>query len=527
MKKLPSSWLFLFLIPISVGFFFHQGYYLSCNSYPADDQVDYLTQANWIKENGGVIKFPLQLITNNFTENRKHPLYSLVLSIIAEKDVSFFKNAKILEFAVSLLTITVLFIVAFKAFSLTTAVIATSIFAANKFIMEEFSLLVPDAMFPALVALSWFFIAKGFSEDKGRNFLWGMVFASIAFLSKPVGILILGSYLISSLVIYRRSLHRIKEFGLSLLVFIAVASPLLIRNFIIYKNPFYNNNTSLLWIDDRQQRRAVGFKENPPTVFDYLRSHKVRDEIINTKNGAIGLISNISLITLFEVRRLRYPVILLLLMVVGIFLDKNRRRALFSAVLFGSFYLFFSYNYKVSPHYRHIIPISFLIFFYVINALSKVLPKRVLLICVALISFLPLYVVIIEKKISPISEINVTNLEIPSEQAAFLYFAKDNFDDRTIIVKGNEERLAYEWYDSVHGVVIPHPYFATFEEFASFLKEKDVRYVVIGPSTALSFKGIYQNYFYADSGKMIIKAVPAGWKQVFTKYDRAFVFKIN
>jgi len=520
MRILPKSNLavlkYLVLVPIILGWFFYQGYYLSRNTYPFDDQADYLTYAIQIKESGGVLKFPYNLVTNNFTENRKHPLYSVLLAPFSQSDQIFFKNAKYSNFVLSFILILTIFGVTIKSFGAVPAIVAAVVFACNKFLVEEFAAVVPDSLFAMFVALSWFYIWKGLEESRSKNLIWGMVFCSLAFLAKPAGILILLSYIFGASVIYRLSIFKSKNFWLSLVAFFLISSPLIIRNILVYKNPFYNNNTSLLWIDNRQERRAVGFKENPPTALDYFKTHPIDKEISQLAQNSVKIISNVSLIALFEVQRLRYPILLLLFMLLGMFADPNRKRALFSLVLFGAFFVFFSYNYRVSPHYRHLIPVGFIFIVYPIFGLFKLKYLRSLKSLMVLVAFVPLLFAYQTGKIVPISRVEAGLIEMPSEQNALFLFAKENFNQDTIYIKGNEERLSYEWYTNIPGKKINHPYLNSFNELTTFIKENQIKYIILGPSTAYSFPQIYDEYFNYSSGRIKVMSTPKSWSLVLS-----------
>jgi|GEM_PF-4034448 len=509
---------FLLIIPVLVGLFFNQGYYLSRNPYPYDDQADYLKYAISIKENGGVLNFPYFLASNGFSENRKHPLFSLILSPLSIKSPEFFSNAKIVTLAISILSLITIYIIGLFSFGVIPALIASVIFASNKFLLEEFALVVPDSLFTITTALSWYFYSNGFGQEKSRlkNFVLGGIFCALGFLSKPAGILVFGSFAISFLILLKKQNLKIKLLAISLFAFVLVCLPLFIRNTVTYKNPLYNNNTSLLWIDNRQERRAESFKTNPPTIINYFKTRALDLELSSVIQSARRLPSNISLIALFEVRQARFVFILLIAMLIGMLLDRNKPRALFSFILFSAFFLFFTYNFRVSPHYRHLIPIAIVFLYYPAYIIQQILGnKKAIYLLLLAVSFIPLAISYSNKRIIKISALDFFNVEIPSDQKNFLSFAKKTFLDSTIFVLGNEERLSYDWMEKVPGKKIPHPFLENFKEMEEFLLKNNAQYVVIGPSTAFSFPEIYNQYFLYDSGRTEILKTPQNWKLVF------------
>jgi hypothetical protein len=506
-------------IPILVGLFFNQGYYLSRNPYPYDDQADYLKYAISIKENGGVFNFPLFLASNGFSENRKHPLYSLLLSPLSSKSTEFFSYAKGVNLIITILLLFTVYIVGFFSFGFIPALISAVVFATNKFILEEFSLVVPDSLFTITTAVSWYFYSTGFVDENSRlkRVVFGSIFCALGFLAKPAGILVFSSYIISFLILFRKEKLKIKLLATSIFIFMSVCSPLLIRNAITYKNPLYNNNTSLLWIDNRQERRAEDFKTNPPTLVDYFRTHSIRSEMVTLVKNARRLPSNISLIILFEVQKARFVFLLLLIMFLGMVLDKNRSRAVFSFILFWVFFLFFSYNFRVSPHYRHLIPISTIFLYYPLYVIQRMIGgKKTVYIFVLLCSFVPLIIALKEKRVIQISSLDFFIVELPSDQKNFLSFAKSAFSNNTQFVLGNEERLSYDWMESVPGKKIAQPFLASFKDMEDFLLQNNVNFIVVGPSTVFSFPEVYSRYFLYDSGRVKVLETPQNWKLVFT-----------
>jgi hypothetical protein len=70
--------------------------------------------------------------------------------------------------------------------------------------------------------------------------------------------------------------------------FLIVTSPLIIRNVIVYHHPFYNDNTTMLWIDDPKEFLSLETAESPPTAFSYLHNNSLGHLIGRTYNGFIG-----------------------------------------------------------------------------------------------------------------------------------------------------------------------------------------------------------------------------------------------
>ena len=496
----------IFLLLIIVIYFFNQGYYIGRNPYPSGDEPDYLVGALQLKEYGGPSKFISYLISGSFTEVRKHPLYMFLLSFFADKSLDFFVYAKFFNFILGgVLLITSYFIMR-RMFNTFAAVFFVLILSLSELFLTETALIVPDNLMTLLILLSCYFYYLGF---KTKNILqvkyWalGSFFCGIAYLTKPNGIFLLGAFCLTALLLLRKRILKSKAFYLSVMTFLLVASPLLIRNFVLYKNPFYNNNVSLLWIENRQERRSPDFDEAPPTLITYFAEKGVINEVRLYAENFIKMASNFSMLILFGEWQWRFSFSLLVLTVLSMVLDRDRKRSLFFEIFFIGSYLFFAYNYKVSPHYRHIMPIMFIPVGFVsllFDRVPFVSPKRRLYIyrvAVVLLALIGLGLgykkVYAEKRLS--TKVFQGQVDVSEAHVRTRNWLLSNMKDTEVYVMGLDDNFMFTWYTDIKGKRIIQPYFDSFGGFTSFLIENRVDYVVLGGQTVNSFPEIYQNYF--------------------------------
>ncbi|MFH1565747.1 MAG: glycosyltransferase family 39 protein [bacterium] len=494
-----------FLLLVFVIYFFNQGYYIGRNPYPSGDEPDYLVGALNIKDYGGPSKIISYITSGSFTEVRKHPFYMFLLSFFAAKNLEFFVYAKFFNLILGGVLLAMSYFIIKRIFNPIAATFYVFILALNEMFLAETSLVVPDNLMVLLILMSCYFYYLGFKEKGGfqvKYWVLGSFFCGIAYLTKPNGIFLLLSFIFSVIFLLRKGLFKSKAFYLSIITFILVASPLLIRNFVLYKNPFYNNNVSLLWVENRQERRAPDFNQAPPTFFSYFAKKGVVNELKLYVENSVKMASNFSMLILFGEWRWRFSFSLLFLTILSMVLDKDKKRRLFFGVFFVFSYLFFAYNYKVSPHYRHIMPIIFIPVGFVSLLFGKIpfpkrkrslVPKLVLILLIVGGLFLGYRKLYIEERLT--KKVFEGQVDINAAHIYTRNWLVSNIKDNEIYVMGLDDNFMFSWYTSIQGERIIQPYFSSFLEFSNFLSKNRVNYVVLGGQTVNSFPGIYADFF--------------------------------
>jgi len=508
---LTSAVASIFLVLVSVVYFFNQGYFIGRNSFAKNDEPDYLEGALLIRDYGGPAKFISYLVSGTYAEARKHPLYMFMLSFFAKPDLSFFVEAKFFNFVLGGVLLVTSFFVMKGMFNTLAAVYFSLILSLNEFILTETSFVVPDNLMILLILLSAFFYYSGFKEESRKQLKYwvlGSVFCGLAYLTKPNGIFILGAFGLSSLVLYRKSILHLKNFYVALATFLLLVSPLLVRNVVLYRNPFYNNNATLLWIDNRQERRAPNFLENPPTFIEYFSHQSAVLELETFAVDSVKILSNFSMLVLFGEWRWRYSFLLILAALLAIALDKDKKRSIFLGIFFVFSYLFFSYNFKVSPHYRHVMPIIFIpvgfISLSVRRGLGRIRNGGSLLYMCLVVSIALAGLALGFSKMYSEDRLNMHvfegQVDLPAPYTITRQWLLDNVKPQDKFVIGLDDNYMFFWYTKTRGERIVQPYFLSMDDFQSYVKSGKVNYVVLGSQTVNSFPEIYGDYFQKMPG---------------------------
>lgn len=219
--------------------------YINDNTNPEDfDTTAFLGDANLIKNNGGIKNFLKLCINGTYKQANQHPMYTLLLSTFATRDISFFVNAKIASLAVGFFLLLFMFILISHIYGDLCASIAVLGMIFNVTFLRWSTLVACESLLMLFSFLCIFFILQGFEDNK--NWIWAGTFAGLSFMTKGTGLFLIPGFFIVILLIYKFSIFKNKYFYAFIAMFIIVSSPLILRNVIVYKNPFYNTNTAKL-----------------------------------------------------------------------------------------------------------------------------------------------------------------------------------------------------------------------------------------------------------------------------------------
>jgi hypothetical protein len=215
------------------------------NTNPEDfDTTAYLGDSNLIKINGGIKNFLKLCVNGTYRQANQHPMYTLLLSSFATRDISFFVNAKIASLVVGFLLLTIMFVLISHDYGDICASIAALGMLFNTTFLKWTTAVACESLLMLFSFLSIFFILKGFEYNK--NWILAGTFAGLSFMTKGTALFLIPGFFLVNLFIYKLDFLKNKYFYAFIAMFILVSSPLILRNVIVYKNPLYNTNTAKL-----------------------------------------------------------------------------------------------------------------------------------------------------------------------------------------------------------------------------------------------------------------------------------------
>lgn len=162
------------------------------------------------------------------------------------------------------------------------------------------SRLLPESIFFLLFVICLWIMAKGSEERMSwqRLFLLGM-FCGVAGYIRPNGNLLLIGFIIVLLsdntISYRL---RLSQSMLISVVWLAVRSPWLIRNHIVFGSPWYDELGYFIWVD--RFNDAFGIHAFEPSALSYLSNHGIPELVFRFARGTFLVLESLTAGNIFS-----------------------------------------------------------------------------------------------------------------------------------------------------------------------------------------------------------------------------------
>src|SRR3990172_4443010 len=362
----------IFLLLICISFLFIGLKQINRSNHPSfEDTGSYLQGALIIKENGGLGNFVNLWTNGNFKVAEQHPLYLLILSTFASRDLSFFTKAQLITLSIGLIVIICLFFISRNFFDGMAPFLAAFLLSINGSFLERSSHVAVETTLILMVLISWSFMVRG--VDNERYWLISGLAGGLAFMTKWTGLFLIPIFIIGTFLVQGLKIIKHRGFYLFFLMFLIPCLPWIIRNIIVYKIPFYEGiNSHLFWLDSYSEISLpkygllVNWKEHTyswsslPTTATYINTHSLY-EIINLflygVKGELKLLYNMMNLAFNPIGGTVIGITLLLIAFFGMLKDKSRSRVVYSMTTILLFFMPMSWLYKVNPLDRFLTPL--------------------------------------------------------------------------------------------------------------------------------------------------------------------------
>ncbi len=346
------------------------------------DTEPYLSAAMGIAEGGGALPWLRNMFTGQWLEADQNPLFHLLLSIVARRDIGFFPDAKLITLATGWIALLVFFFLVRGRRGEFCAALAAVFLLFNANFIRLSSVVSAEPLFLLWVLLTWYCVVEGFQRER----MWSLagVFAGLAFLTKGSGLLLIPSCVGAICLGSRFSALRNRDFWGFFAALFMVASPLLVRNMIAFGSPIYNFNNNSLWADV-WDRDAIA--TTPVSFSRYIETHSWSDVGTRLRAGAheqavnLHRVMNNAIFPFSEADVLNdtQPMtvssfLLALLALTGAAFDTRRRKALLWVGLhILIFYTLFSWVHQILGDPRFLLPLIPFIYLYAAVVLAGAL----------------------------------------------------------------------------------------------------------------------------------------------------------
>jgi 4-amino-4-deoxy-L-arabinose transferase-like glycosyltransferase len=399
-----------------------------------------------------------------------------------------------------------------------------------------------------------YFIHKGFFDN--RYWIIAGIFTGLAYLTKGTALFLIPGFVFSSFVVYRLTVLKNRHFWFFFLMFLLVASPLLIRNVRVYGDPFFNVNNYIVSLgsealnasryqtfDLKEGAGLWKFETNesgrPSARSSTLYLEKVRHLVKAALVGSIrvGKVLTYDLWPGPHTRRLQLiQVLLLFLLVVGITREKDLGTKVYIVTTVGVFLASLAF---FRPLARYVLPILPILWIYialgiltVIDLLNQlVLAKPLRSVTMRFCSYALLLLVSGVAGYTymawPISN-PARSVDYNESRLDILHWLQQNL--------GEDERYTlgpnFNW-QLERGVWILPPRNARedFTEFSTFVKDYNVSYVILEWKSLLggvdNHQKLVENYFELNPLEGIVeKNSINGWTLVYKDKNKPVDFLI-
>lgn len=221
----------------------------------------------------------------------------------------------------------------------------------------------------------------------------------------------------------------------------------------------------------------------------------------------------------FDYGRIRGSLILFGLFLMSMLRDRNRWRALYSVFLFSAFFIFFSWYYPISGHFRYVLPVLFIVYFYLFLLLKDFVKylsmkwrwlAKFTLVTPLLLMLLGFYLIYEEldehEYITPAHAHKVTTAYL--DLASWI---EDNITPETLYLNGPGHEFQVEWLTGTSEQSIEMPIVTSLSELNQFISDYGIKYVILSQPTITGRELILKDYFILKGDGLQEVSKPQGW----------------
>jgi 4-amino-4-deoxy-L-arabinose transferase-like glycosyltransferase len=522
------------------------------------DTEAYLGHSLYVAEHGGLLGFLRESFSGTFPITERHPLYLLVLAPFASRTAEFFWIAKVVDLVTGLIALLTLIWMVARRYGRGPAVIAGILYALSSSLLIASSHVNHEALFTIFTLWTWWFLTEDSYNDARapidvRERLatlptvarWAIAgaFLGFAYLVKSPASLIGVAIVAAGLWYVRLRFVFNARVWVLLLATAIVSSPLLVRNLIGFGTPVYEGvNSNIMWIDawsdiggetsvmhyDRYGIMTVD-KNGLPTARDYLQTHSTRQIAKRVLKGLyteIFVVAPKALAPPFPQLSgvaTAWGFVLLAFAVAGWWLRRDSWDATFVFFWSGAFLLFFGWD-RMFPDIRYLAPlvpvwIAFASYALWMLALQFWKPRAVWRLATGGVSVVMLLVAGSTIALGGLTKPHPVVHESRSYAQLRAWFNGHIEEGDRVLLGPTREFYGLIWMVDRPVSVIQTPSSDSLGSFQRYLRERDVRYLVLNTENAYGLGGRLRSDMtpfveVTADGSIVEKQPLPGWRRV-------------
>ncbi|MBI3812647.1 MAG: glycosyltransferase family 39 protein [Nitrospirae bacterium] len=394
---------------------------------------------------------------------------------------------------------------------------------------------------------AWYFMIRGLSDN--RYWIWAGVSSGLAYMTKGPEILLIPVFFLSGLFVFRFQILKNKYFWYFFLGFLALVSPLFIRNIVVYHALLYDDyNSNIFWINSLRElsdkyaltlnwHQHTFSTTKMPTLLSYIQTHsysEIARRAINGLIGEAGLLLNS--LNLFMIRSPLWSQFVSLLLAVlftfGIVRDPDKRRVVYTLTGITIFFIPFSWFFKVYAGMRYLTPLLPLIVAYgafggseFLKEIDRRVPSGYLRFRVSRVVPMALTLFLMPVAAYAAATKNVTPLihsvDLPDDEHELMDWFRDNVkEDDVVIFRPTVHYWGALWHADFKGKVAmisrhdPLPEMDV-SEFRGLLKKRKISLIVLHKEDYASPPILKEYFEYTDRDGLVEKKTMEGWHRVY------------
>jgi hypothetical protein len=526
--------------------------------------VPFLKIAIFLQDHGGLANFWNLFVHGEYKAAIQHPLYPLLLSSVGVAPHDLFVAGKMLSLIIGLGVVALFFAIARDLHGNLVAYVAVLLLAFNVTFLNMVSQVICESLLILFMLLSLYWIIKGF--EKEHYWLWGGAAAGLAYLTKGTGLLLLPVFTTTAVLGTGIRVLSRRSFWLFFVCFALTASPLIVRNLVVYHEPIHEGAVSMVpWMDtyDDHYKASVGWaikypevvwdEDRFPTMRSYLATHSWADIVLRLRYGikkeAQLLLSSLDLILLPQERY--YGHLVFLFFVLGLSLASTRAQMICAVATVGAFFVPFAWDYQVVPKeqeaVRFIAPLIPLICLYaavgivaILTALDRRLATRSIRISLQR-WFPPGLIVLCLSALGYVLATHDTGLPgslppIPQDHIELHRWLEQKMsDDDLIMVSHDTPYWQYLWLAKFHGRwafwlansrEVQEESIAEFNRLLGEKRARRNRYILLHREDVVRTAGLAPYFAWSETDGLGPAQPIEGWTQVYRHSQRPSLFLI-
>ena len=531
------NWLVILVLILMLGRFFTQAYgrALTNSNSAMGDQGAFLQLGLDLREHGIL------------TDGTRNPLYAAFLAAIAQRDWTYFSQAKLLSITFGMLAIAAVFLLGRRRFNTFTGLVTAYLLSINVEFTVHSATALTESLLVLTFILAWFAMLKALDDkDMWQYWVLAGVLSGLSYLAKGSGQSMAVTFLLTAFLIYRFEIFRAKGLWAFLAAYVLVAGPYWVYNTVHFGSPTFNYAmTHQVWMEHWTDWHPDAL-DDLPTAFSYIQTHSPA-EIVGREWTGMKALRNILIKTLWPTRTLKvdrfllspisgYSLALLAVIPLVFWRSSSRRyirRNLGAVYLTGLtiivFFLAFAWYVPIIAGTRFqlpVIPLIFIMLTHIVSLLGQNIAgrgpwaKRLVILAALIVVFYQARWAI-RTNTEPMENLLTYNLFEQDRQ-----FGLNAATPLEWVVSGSPDTRTAAWGPSGHSLPIwaysdrinfkrYPPGVDTIPALTENLVSRNVDFVIVDPDMVARHRKLLKKQFPSDDTRIELTGIPAGWALSF------------